>query len=72
MPEMEINKLREPRGLLEECLRELSVAAMSVTHHDIDHREPEAIHEMAYMEQKFRVIINRFTRRKSAATRGAK
>ena len=57
-------QLPEPITLLDKAVRELSDIAMSVTHHDIDPSEPEAIHEMLAMERRFRPVLRKFSRKK--------
>ncbi|MBM7046084.1 hypothetical protein [Rhizobium lusitanum] len=52
-----MNILREPKGLFQETVRKLSEAAMSVTHHDIDYAEPEAVNEIQSMERMFTNIL---------------
>lgn len=49
--------LREPKGFFQVTVRRLAEAAMSVTHHDIDYAEPEAIHEIQAMERLFTLIL---------------
>ena len=55
-----VRELREPQTRFEELLRDLARVAMSVTHHDIDDREPEAIHEIELMERNFRAVLTRY------------
>lgn len=49
--------LREPKSPFQETIRRLADAAMTATHHDIDHRDTEAIHEIESMERKFTNIL---------------
>lgn len=49
--------LREPKGFFQVTVRRLAEAAMSVTHHDIDYAEPEAISEIQAMERLFTSIL---------------
>ena len=58
-------RLPEPVTLLDKAVRELSDIAMSVTHHDIDPSEPEAVHEMLSMERRFRPVLRRFLTKKA-------
>jgi hypothetical protein len=58
-------RLPDPVTLLDKAVRELSDIAMSVTHHDIDPSEPEAIHEMLSMERRFRPVLRRLVTKKA-------
>lgn len=58
-------RLPEPITLLDEAVRQLSDIAISVTHHDIDPSEPEAIHEMLAMERRFRPVLQKFSAKKA-------
>ena len=58
-------RLSDPVTLLDKAVRELSDIAMSVTHHDIDPSEPEAVHEMLSMERRFRPVLRRFVTKKA-------
>lgn len=49
--------LREPKGFFQTTIRQLAEKAMQITHHDIDHSEPEAIHEIQAMERAFTNIL---------------
>lgn len=49
--------LRTPKGFFQETVRRLAEVSMSVTHHDISHNEPEAIHEIQVMERRFTNIL---------------
>ena len=57
MAKRDHDTLREPNGDFQWTIRRLAEAAMSVTHHDIDSREIEAIHEINSMECKFTNIL---------------
>lgn len=65
-------RLPEPITLLDEAVRKLAEAAMSVTHHDIDSSEPEAIHEILAMERKFRPVLRRYATKKARRERDQK
>ena len=50
-------QLPDPKNSFQVLMRRLAEAAMSCTHHDIDHSEPEAIHEIVNMERRFSKIL---------------
>lgn len=59
--------LKTPKGRFQEMVRRLAEEAMSVTHHDIDHAEPEAIHEIEAMELRFTNILRGYLSARSKA-----
>ncbi len=54
--------LAEPKTPLDRACRALADIALSVTHHDIDPSEPEAIHEIRIMERKFKAYLTGWLR----------
>ena len=69
-PEDENAILTAPSSPFQECLRQLAVAAMSVTHHDAADTEPGYIHEVQAMERRFRPILRGYMARKRHAQGG--
>lgn len=49
--------LKAPRTPREKLLRDLALAAMSITHHDASEHEDGFIHEVRYMEIKFAAVL---------------